>query len=99
MLAMEVFTGAVFTSMQIDDAKLLGLVFMPLMFMSKDDMEDLQELGIVMFYEKLSAVLPRGINGHPTFWSCEVLDEDDYVRFCAFFDDLKDEFGSGESVL
>jgi hypothetical protein len=67
--------GKVYTNRHINSARVVPLVFMPLAFWKKPDLED-----VGLIWEWLSEMGPRAINGHPTFMSCRLMHTDDWER-------------------
>lgn len=82
-LAVDIVSGQVFTSAHIrgnDVENLLRLIFMPLVFMTDDDIEVMKKNHIHVLYEYYSKAGPRSINGYPIFMSFHVLDEADAAK-------------------
>lgn len=81
-LAMDMANGLVFTSDQVRESSqdMLGLIFVPLIFMPDEHREALVKAEIVMIYEYISKAGPRSINGYPIFMSCLMLDKRDAAR-------------------
>ena len=81
-LAMDIASGSVFTSGQVRETSqdMLGLIFMPLIFMSDERRKELTKAKIVMIYEYIREAGQRSINGYPIFMSCHMLDKTDAAR-------------------
>lgn len=81
-LADDIRAGRIFTSAHIaTHDNVLGLVFMPLAFMSAEDRETLRDVG--MAYEYLDKAGPRCINGYPMFFSVRLLSKEDTEKVFA----------------
>lgn len=97
-LAMEIYTGSVFTDRHIrssdhGDPMLMTCIFMPLVFMSKEQIEEMKDVG--MIYEYMSQAGSRSINGYPIFSSFRRLSKQDtdkvmqlYREICQELDDV-----------
>lgn len=70
-------SGHIFTSAQVYQEDLLGLIFMPLLFGSLETIE-LDSIGV--FYEYMKKAGPRSINGYPIFHSIHFLNREDWAR-------------------
>lgn len=81
-IALDIVEGKIFTSCQVKDFALVKSVFMPLMFLKSEDVEELIQEECELFYEYLSEAGSHGINGYPTFMSAQYLvkDEVEYVN-------------------
>lgn len=94
-LAVDIVSGLVFTSAHFRDdvelENLLQMVFMPLIFMSKEDIEELRANDIHIIYEYYSKAGPRGINGKPIFMSCGMLDRKDARKVWAMMKDFSEK--------
>lgn len=82
VLANDILAGKVFGSWNVDHSTDIGLVFMILALMSKEQLEELKNKGVAHFYEYLSQAGPRSVNGYPCFFSFRSLTaaESEYVR-------------------
>lgn len=79
-LALQLYRGEIFTSMQIDDPRMIGNVFMPIMFMDDLHKKMLMINGAYCFYANMEDAGPRAINGYPCFFSMMYLDREDAKR-------------------
>jgi hypothetical protein len=81
-LASDIKSGLVFTSWMIRNSDVIT-VFMPLLFLNKEQLSDLQKKKVVHFYEYLSKASPRAINGNPIFTSMYHLAQGDvdYIQY------------------
>lgn len=73
-LAQDLVAGRVFHSSMVADPKMLGMVFMVLSFLDREQAEALQAADIASFYEYLDKAGPRSVNGMPCFFSHQSLD-------------------------
>jgi len=80
-LALELYRGEIFTSLQLRDLESeLSMVFMPLRFMDEIAIKILVESKVGMFYAKMNQAAPRCINGLPVFFGVSYINEDDTDR-------------------
>jgi hypothetical protein len=81
-LALQLYRGEIFTSMQIpeESMQLLGSIFMPLIFLDAIAQKQLIVNGAFSFYEFISEAGPRSINGFPSFISMRYLNKEDTRR-------------------
>ena len=81
-LATDTFKEKVFYSTMIReiDEHLLGSIFMPVIFMDKNQIDTLQKDRVSAFYEYMDKALPRCINGYPMFPSMRTITVDDLVE-------------------
>lgn len=81
-LATDTFKEKVFYSTMIReiDAHLLGSIFMPITFMDKNQVEQLEKDRVSAFYEYVDKALPRTINGYPMFPSMRTITVDDLAE-------------------
>lgn len=72
--------GRLFTSADVPNPNLLGMVFMPLALggLRDFDKEFIDSIGLI--YEEIRHAEQRAINGMPTFLSCAFLHKDDWKR-------------------
>jgi len=81
-LAMDIVNGHVFTSRHIRESRqdMMGMVFMPVLFMTPEQQKEWEEAEITLIYEYLSKAGQRSINGYPIFMSCNSLDKTDDAK-------------------
>lgn len=83
-IAVDLHAGLIFCDRHIPDLgdkpSMLRIVFMPLCFMKKEDIEDFDDQNIQFFFEYTSKASPRMVSGMPQFSSMEVLDKNDCKR-------------------
>ena len=79
-IAKDLWAGRIFSDRHInslkDDSNVLGMVFMPMVFISNETRKKLSNLKVSFIYEYLDKASPRSINGMPVF-----------VPFAVFFCD------------
>ena len=99
-LAMDIYTGTVFTSasMHPRDLKILNQVFMPLFMMNKEDFNNLMEQKPVLFYEHIDQCIGRYINGYPILKSCRYLVQEEADIVQKYLDQLN-AFRDGSDVI
>jgi len=76
-LARALVEGRVFTNRHLSEPELVGQVFLPLAFMTPENLEKLHQAKPGLMYELLDRQLPRQINGMPTFASVRFLTLED----------------------
>jgi hypothetical protein len=97
-LAREMVDGRIYTSQHygvVNDPSLLGMVFMPLLFMDEDSIVWVKA-NCGMAYEYLDKASPRSINGQPIFMSVRFLDKADADRVLATAEKIKKAITSVE---
>jgi len=104
-LAVDIVSGLVFTSAHIreeDLNNLLGMVFMPILFMDEHSRKELVANEIHTIYEYYSEAGPRAINGKPIFMSCRMLNRTDSQKVWSMmkrFEKKTTDFLDGESKV
>lgn len=76
-LAQDIHAGKVFTDRHVREARDLMLVFMPLAFLQGEDLEKMNDVGMV--YQYMNEAGPRGINGMPSFTSFRTVNKADLL--------------------
>ena len=98
-LALDIANNQVFGSWMIKQDNILQTVFMPLIFMDKEQKEDLVKKEIVHMYEYYSEAGPRAINGCPIFFSMGLITKTEMEKLGPMVDDIvakQKEFVEGE---
>jgi hypothetical protein len=92
-LAQDYAEGKIFASWELpqQDASLLGLVFMPLFFLSEEDRTEALEEEWVAVYEYYHRAQERAVNGFPIFSSCGSLTKDELKVFKQFLIRFEEE--------
>lgn len=94
-LALDVFSGRAVTSHQIAHLceergeNVMGMVFMPLLMMDKQQFDWLKSNDVAMLYEYMENALPRSINGLPCFMAFHTLNAEEYELFATFINELQ----------
>jgi hypothetical protein len=85
-LALAITTGAVFTDAQVkpQDKHLLSMIFMPLLFMAKEQWAEMAQKNIGALYAEYSDAMPRSINGYPIFTQVSILSKTDTAKVTAY---------------
>lgn len=81
-IAVGILQNAIFTDRHIapGDARLASMIFMPLGFLDRKQLLDLQRKQRPgMVYARMEHAGPRAINGYPMFFECAMLHPDDAV--------------------
>lgn len=76
-LALAMYRGEIFTSMQVKEPNMLPMVFMVLTLMNEVQIRSLMSSGVVHFYAEMKDASPRGINGYPCFFNASTLTAED----------------------
>lgn len=79
-LAIDIAENKVFGTFNLDshNFSIVGSVFMPLVFMSDKDLNELKTYAHI--YEYLHAAGPITINGFPMFFSMRVISQEDWAK-------------------
>lgn len=88
-IAVDLFSGKIFTDRHVRNPKDLGMVFMLLVFTGDDFKQELLDDPPGMIYEYLSEAGPRSVNGMPTFFSMRMLNEADTKRMFTIYERVK----------
>ncbi len=89
-LASDLKAGWVFTNRHVEDANMLSVVFIPLGVMDEDQVENLREDNPGLIYEYLAKAGPRSVNGLPTFFSMNLLNQSDATKVFELVAKLKE---------
>ena len=76
-LALDVVEGRVFVSWQLgsNNESLVNSVFMPLLFMTEEQVQEMKRHKVVQLYEYLEKAGQKAIDGFPMFMSMQMLTE------------------------
>lgn len=88
-IAKDMWAGKIFTNQQIQHKDDLGLVFMPLLFLRKEDVDYFKKIQVEFVYEYLTEAGSRSINGMPTFFSCRTLSKDESEEMWEYYNEFK----------
>lgn len=92
-LAMRMYRGDVFTSDMINPVEfdqVLTMIFMPLIFMGKEHIEQCKAQEVTMFWAEMKDAGPRAINGYPIFTSCSFVKKQDHQRVIDKYRQIQD---------
>ena len=89
-VAIGIHHGKIFTSQHCARPEDIRLVFMPLVFMEQEQLDSLVADKISVFFEYMSEAGSRSINGNPSFFSLQMLNEDDWARVFTKVEKLKE---------
>jgi hypothetical protein len=81
-IAKGIYQGTHFSSIQIDPSEspsILKMVFMPLVFMDKDQLQELVDDRVCHFYGEIEPG-NRGVNGYPCMFNMGTLTLDDATK-------------------
>ena len=86
-VALDYVNGKIFTSFDIRPGErdsITTSVFMPLVFMSDEDINSMRDEKIVLLYEYFNKAGTRSANGYPTFLSCHMMNEEDHKKWADY---------------
>lgn len=88
-LAWDIHAGKIFTDRHIrkDDYRLVASIFMPTIFMSEKQRNEVINSG--MIYEYYDKAGPRSINGYPCFMSLRILNKDDTKKIIEYVKEIE----------
>lgn len=87
-LAEDLYKGLIFTDRHIHDPKLVPMVFMPLVFLDKKQIDEIQE-DFGFMYEYMSEAGPRAINDMPMFTSAKIVNKEDAKKVFEKYEQIK----------
>lgn len=102
-IARKIVANEIFPSWAIrkNDERLLGSIFMPLMFLKDEDVKEMKDAEITFFFEEYCKSMPRSINGYPMFMSFNALSKDEgklVINYCKVIDNaIKNTLIKGEA--
>jgi len=76
-LADEIYRGLIFTDRHIQNPDDISRVFMPLVLMKEEQIEEFRANPPGMIYEYMDKACPMSINGMPMFLSFRLLSKED----------------------
>jgi hypothetical protein len=90
-LAEDLYRGLIFTDRHVGDKNpdMIKSVFMPIFFLEEKDIKSLKKAKIGLFFEYYDKAGPMSVNGYPTFFSVQMLSEDDTKRLFEVHDKIK----------
>ena len=91
-LAFYIFENKVFGTWSFRDdkemANLIGIVFMPFMFMPQEDKKKLIDAKVIHMYEFYDQAGPRSINGYPIFMGVRFILEGEWKKIVKYVEAL-----------
>lgn len=99
-LALALFKGSVFTDRHIDNQEDISRVFMPLVFIKQETIDEWKVNPPGMLYEYISEASPRSINGMPMFFSVRIVSVPDTKKVLEVYNKIKgavDNISCGEN--
>jgi len=91
-IAKGIHRGEIFTSNHVrqnESPDILGMIFMPLVFMNEKDRKDLIEKKVTVFYANMKDAAPRSINGYPIFFSMSYLTDAEWLKVLQYLKKLE----------
>ena len=88
-LAKDLWSGSIYTSQHVSDPNLVKHVFMPLIFLGEEGLNNLKEKNIVVLFEYMDKAQSRSINGCPIFMSMQCLNSDEWVIVVDKYESIK----------
>ncbi len=88
-IAEDLWAGRIFSDRNIKRAEDIPMVFMALIFLKKEQIEQLEKQQMDFFYEYMSQATPTGVNGMPTFFSVRMLTKPETKRMFEYYDAIK----------
>lgn len=92
-VAKDLWAGRIFSDRHInslkDNPSVLGMVFMPMIFMDNKSRKKLADLKVNFIYEYVNKASPRAINGMPIFFSCRILTESETKKMFEYYEKFK----------
>jgi len=92
-LALDIFSGHVFTDRHLQDPHDLTRLFMVLNFLNEENLAELRADPPGLIYEYLSEAGPRSVNGLPSFFSMKMLNQADTEKMFKLYEEIKAQFG------
>ena len=89
-LAEDMFKGLIFTDRNVQIKEGIPKVFVPLMLMGKEFINELQEIPVGMIYEYMDKAGPRSINGMPIFMSFKFIDVKDQKKVIEIYNKIRE---------
>lgn len=88
-IAEDLYKDNIFCDRHCQSPQDIGLVFMPLMFLSPKQAKELAA-NVGMVYEYRHKAMPRCINGLPTFLSMNYLDKKETEKVFGYYNAIRD---------
>lgn len=88
-LAQDMYKGLIFTNMHLQNHEDIPRVFVPMMMLDKEQVEEIKRNPPGMIYEYMSSAGPLSINGMPIFMSFRMLNKEDTKRVIKKYNEIK----------
>lgn len=90
-LAIDISDGKVFTDTMIppDQYQMVSIIFMPLIFLGKEKLEELANT-CGLLYEYYDKAGPRSVNGFPIFFSFNSLNKEDIKKVDEYYKKIEE---------
>ncbi len=88
-IAKDLWAGKIFSSAHINRQEDLPLVFMALVFLSHEQLDEMEKQDVNFFYEYMSEATPTGVNGMPTFFSVRMLKKPETIKMLEYYEKFK----------
>jgi len=92
-LAKDMWSGKIFSDRHIvnlkDQPSMAGSIFMPLVFLDKKQLKDLEEAKVNFMYEYLDKAGPRSVNGYPIFMTVNFLSTGETEKMFKYYEQFK----------
>lgn len=85
----DLYKELIFTSSQLRNQEDISMVFMPLLFMDENQMEEFKELKPFVLFEYIHKAGPRSINGYPVFWSFNHATKEEWKKIYDVYSKMK----------
>lgn len=87
-IALDIYSGKIFSDRDCPDEHSVRTVFMPLALMDNEQLQELVNDKAAFIYEYLDKAGPMACNGMPMFLSFKYLAEDDLEKVISYYDKI-----------
>ena len=87
-IAIDLFSGKIFTDRHLNSPEELAHHFMPLVFMKETNLKKLSKK-VDFIYEYMDKAMPMGCNGKPIFMSLQYLTKPETKKMLLYHEKLK----------
>ena len=84
-IAKDLIKEKIFTDRHCQDPEDIRKVFMLLSLMNKEQLQDFQDKKPAFIFEYLDKANPRAINGMPSFFSMQYLNEEETEKMISYY--------------
>lgn len=88
-LAQDLYKGIIFTNMHVKNPEDVPRVFVPMMMLDKEQIEEFNKNPPGMIYEYMDQAGHLGINGMPMFMSFRMLNQEDTGKVIKKYNEIK----------